>query len=92
MLVGVQKDPNGRPDEARSTGAELDDSVRHILLDLRGREGEWESEPLLAEIVGHPKPLPQMLLRDLGVIPLLDQALADPVDAVLVRRGAIAHL
>ena len=31
-----------------------------------------------------------MLRCDRGVIPLLDQAPADPIDAVLVRRGAIA--
>ena len=31
-----------------------------------------------------------MLCCDRGVIPLLDQAPADPIDAVLVRRGAIA--
>ena len=31
-----------------------------------------------------------MLRCDRGVISLLDQAPADPIDAVLVRRGAIA--
>ena len=57
---------------------------------LRGVEGEREPELLRLEIARHPQPLSQMLRRDLGVIPLLDQALADPIDAVLVRRGAIA--
>ena len=72
LLVGVQEDPNGCPHEARSTGAEADDSGRHILRYLRGVEGERKTEPLLPEIVGHPQPLPQMLLSDLGVIPLID--------------------
>ena len=90
VLVGVQEDPNRRPHEARSTGTEPDDSVRHVLGYLRGVEGEREPELLRLEIARHPQPLSQMLRRDLGVIPLLDQALADPIDAVLVRRGAIA--
>ena len=52
--------------------------------------GERELEPLRLEIARHPQPLSQMLRCDRGVIPLLDQAPADPIDAVLVRRGAIA--
>ena len=39
VLVGVEEDPYGRPHEARATGAEADDSVRHILRYLRGVEG-----------------------------------------------------
>ena len=88
-LVGVQEDPHGRPHEARATGTAADDSVRHILRYLRGVEGEREPKPLLLEIVGHPQPLPQMLRGDLWVMPLLDQPLADQIDAVFVRGAAI---
>ena len=90
VVVGVQEDPNGRPHETRSTGAEPDDSVRHVPRHLGGVEGERELELLRLEIARHPQPLSQMLRCDRGVIPLLDQAPADPIDAVLVRRGAIA--
>ena len=90
VLVGVEEDPNCRPHEAASTRAESDDSVRDVLRYLRGIEGEREPEFLRLEVARHPQPLSQMLRRDLGVVPLLDQALADPIDPVLVRRGAIA--
>ena len=58
---GVQEDPNRRPHEARSTGTEPDDSVRHVLGYLRGVEGEREPELLRLEIARHPQPLSQML-------------------------------
>ena len=90
VVVGDQEDPDGRPHETRSTGAEPDDSVRHVPRYLRGVEGEREPELLRLEVARHPQPLSQMLRCDLRAIPLLDQALADPIDAVLVRRGAIA--
>ena len=54
VVVGVQEDPNGRPHETRSTGAEADDSVRHVPRYLRGVEGERELELLRLEIARHP--------------------------------------
>ena len=72
VVVRVQEDPNGRPNETRSTGAEPDDSVRHVPRYLRGVEGEREPELLRLEIARHPQPLSQMLRCDRGVIPLLD--------------------
>ena len=86
VLVGVEEDPNCRPHEAASTRAESDDSVRDVLRYLRGIEGEREPELLRLEVARHPQPLSQMLRRDLGVVPLLDQALADPIDPVDVDQ------